>query len=65
MFVFSALKNSLYLLYFVSCVLILTKTELTAMEPDEIWQGKSLLEQLINIIKRTPESLAIDKEGGE
>ena len=35
------------------------------MEPDEIWQGKSLLEQLINIIKRTPESLAIDKEGGE
>lgn len=35
------------------------------METDEIWQGKTLLEQLINIIKRTPESVTIDKEGGE
>ena len=35
------------------------------MEPDEIWQGKSLLEQLINIIKRTPESVTINEEGGE
>jgi len=32
------------------------------MEPDEIWQGKNLLEQLINIIKRTPKSVTIDKK---
>jgi len=64
--VFSALKKSLYLLYFVWRILILTKTRLTAMEPDEILQGKSLLEQLINIIKRTPGSVTIDdEEGGE
>ena len=49
----------------MSSVLILTQTRLTAMEPDEIWQGKSLLEQLVNIIKRTPESVTIDKEGGQ
>lgn len=35
------------------------------MEPDEIWQGKSLLEQLTNIIKRTPETVTTDKEEGE
>lgn len=35
------------------------------MEPDEIWQGEILLEQLVNIIKRTPESVTIDKEGGQ
>lgn len=35
------------------------------MEPDEIWQGESLLEQLVNIIKRTPESVTFDKEGGQ
>lgn len=35
------------------------------MEPDEILQGKSLMELLTNIIKRTPESVNTGEAGGE
>ena len=35
------------------------------MEPDEILEGERLLEQLTNIIKRTPDSVASGEIGGE
>lgn len=35
------------------------------MEPDEIWQGESILEKFVNVIKRTPDSVTSEKESGE
>lgn len=34
------------------------------MEPDEIWQGECVLEQLTNIIKRAPESVTSGESAG-
>lgn len=35
------------------------------MEPDEVLEGESRLGQLINILKRTPKSIADSGTGGE
>ena len=35
------------------------------MESDEIWQGESILEKFVNVIKRTPDSITSEKESGE
>ena len=35
------------------------------IEPDELLDGQRILEELENIIKRTPESLSSDENGGE